>query len=118
MWRTARSWSPCWPKATCRSCFVQRETGLKLLGIDSSGSAACTTAAPPAGSPSADVSIEAEFDGWGYLRLFRTKIPAEPGTAGSISQVETYAIPEAQDQALATGSGYLSVHEMAMDPRR
>jgi hypothetical protein len=34
--------------------FVQRETGLKLLGIDATGSAACTTAAPPAGSPSAD----------------------------------------------------------------
>jgi hypothetical protein len=97
--------------------FVQRETGLKLLGIDSSGSAACTTAAPPAGSPSADASIEAEFDGWGYVRLFRTKIPGEPGTAGSISQIDTYTIPEAQDPALATGSGDLSVHEVAMDPR-
>ena len=97
--------------------FVQREIGLKLLGIDASGSAACTTAAPPAGSPSADVSIEAEFDGWGYVRLFRTKIPGEPGTAGSISQIDTYTIPEAQDPALATGSGDLSVHEVAMDPR-
>lgn len=51
------------------------------------------------------------------MRLFRTKVPGEPGTTGDITQVDTYAIPEGQDPALATGAGDLSVHEVAMDPR-
>lgn len=98
--------------------FVDRLSGLKLLqvaGVDASN--ACTTASPASGSPVASTTIEAVFDGWGYVRLFRTKIPSEPGTTGSISQVGTYAIPESQMDTYATGFGALSVHEVAMDPR-
>ena len=98
--------------------FAPREAGLRILGIDALGDAACTTAAPPLGTPSADVEIEPTFDGWGYVRLFRTKVPGEVGQTGSIEQIDTYAIPEGQDEDFAMGFGDLTVHEVAMDPRR
>lgn len=98
--------------------FVQRLTGLQLLQVEGATAAnACTTATPSAGTAAASTSIEAIFDGWGYVRLFRTKIPGEPGTSGSIKQLDTYAIPESQDSNFASGYGDLSVHEVAMDPR-
>jgi hypothetical protein len=56
------------------------------------------------------------FDGWGYVRMFRTDIPKQPGRTGSIRQVDTYAIPEGQDPAFAEGFGDLSIHEVALDP--
>jgi hypothetical protein len=76
---------------------------------------ACTMETPAAGTAAA-TTIEAIFDGWGYIRLFRTKIPGNVGEAGSISQIDTFSIPEAQDPAFATGFGDLSVHEVAIDP--
>ena len=98
--------------------FVTRLTGLQLLEVAGvSASNACTTASPATGSPSASTRIEAIFDGWGYVRLFRTKLPSEPGKPGSMTQLDTYAIPESQSAAYATGFGALSVHEVAMDPR-
>lgn len=48
------------------------------------------------------------FDGWGYVRLFKT-----PLNGGKLQQVDTYAVPEAHDPAFATGFGDLSVHEVA-----
>jgi hypothetical protein len=69
--------------------FLQRQTGLKLLGVDAEGDAACSIATPPVGTQSADVAIETEFAGWGYVRLFRTKIPGGPGQPGSIEQTDT-----------------------------
>ncbi|WP_162449831.1 PA domain-containing protein [Phytoactinopolyspora mesophila] len=98
--------------------FVARETGLMLLGVDAAGDAACESATPDVGTPSAEVLIEAEFAGWGYVRLFRTKVPGAPGQPGSITQTDTYAIPEAQDPEFAIGYGDLSVHEVAVDPRK
>ncbi len=44
-------------------------------------------------------------------------MPSEPGKPGSIAQLGTYAIPESQNPAFATGFGALSVHEVATDPR-
>ncbi|MFP5334075.1 MAG: PA domain-containing protein [Actinomycetes bacterium] len=94
--------------------FVSRTTGLQLL---QSGSLACTTPTPAAGSPVAATTIEAVFDGWGYVRLFKTDVPRTPKqTTGSITQVDTYAVEESQSSAYATGFGDLSVHEVAMDP--
>lgn len=97
--------------------FVQRSTGLRLLGVATEGDAACTTATP-ADAASAGVDITAEFDGWGYVRMFRTDFSNKPGTTGSIRQVDTYAIEESQDVEFAEGFGDLSVHEVAMDPRQ
>ncbi|MQA88532.1 MAG: hypothetical protein GEV03_28945 [Streptosporangiales bacterium] len=97
--------------------FVNRLTGLQLLQVpDVTEENACTTESPAAGSSAASTTIEAVFDGWGYIRLFRTKIPGGVGKAGSISQIDTFAIPEAQDPAYAAGFGDLSVHEVAIDP--
>ncbi|MFC5381451.1 PA domain-containing protein [Aquipuribacter nitratireducens] len=96
--------------------FVNRTTGLQMLGIDPTSSP-CTVASPAVGSGSADVTIEAIFDGWGYVRLFSTDIPRSPKeTTGSISQIDTYAVEESQDPAYAEGYGDLSVHEVAIDP--
>jgi len=90
--------------------FVSRTVGLQLLDSDDT---ACGTAA---GDPRAGVStsITGVFDGWGYVRLFGVDIP-ESGP-GSIEQIDTYAIEESQDRDHATGSGDLSVHEVAIDP--
>ena len=97
--------------------FVDRLTGLQLLQVaGASASTACTTANPADGTASASTTIQAIFDGWGYVRLFKTHIPGEVGVPGSISQVDTYTVPEAQDPAFASGFGALSVHEVAIDP--
>jgi hypothetical protein len=97
--------------------FVNRLTGLQLLGVAGvTADNACTTVSPAAGSPVAATTIEAIFDGWGYVRLFGTEIPRQPGKAGSIAQIDTFTIPEAQDPAYAVGFGDLSIHEVAMDP--
>ena len=50
------------------------------------------------------LTFSSYFDGWGYLRLFQ---------ADTMSELDTYAIPEAHDPAYATGYGDLSVHEVA-----
>jgi len=99
--------------------FVNRTTGLQLLGVSTTSETVCTTAAPAAGTASADVTIQSVFDGWGYVRLFSTDIPRSPKkTTGSITQIDTYAIEESQDPAYGTGFGDLSVHEVAIDPNR
>jgi hypothetical protein len=95
--------------------FVSRATGLQLLNQTLSADV-CTQASPAAGSPVASVLIEAVFDGWGYVRLFKTKVPGQVGAPGSIESFDTFTIPEAQDPAFAEGFGDLSVHEVALNP--
>ena len=92
--------------------FVTRTTGLQMLN---QADTSCGVATPAPGADSAATTIESVFDGWGYVRLFGTNIP-KTGGAGSINQIDTYAIPESQDEAYAEGFGDLSVHEVAMDP--
>jgi hypothetical protein len=97
--------------------FVNRLAGLQLLQVAGvTAGNACTTGSPAAGSAVASTTIEAIFEGWGYIRLFRTRIPGGVGAPGSISQIDTFAVPESQDRAYATGFGALSVHEVAIDP--
>jgi hypothetical protein len=92
--------------------FVGRTAGLQLLDVPGvTPKSACTTPSPAPGAASTEASIDAVFDGWGYVRLFETGIDT-----ASIAQVDTYAVPEAQDPAFADGFGDLSVHEVAMDP--
>jgi hypothetical protein len=99
--------------------FVSRLTGLQLLGTaGATAETACTTAVPAPPAASQATTIQAVFDGWGYVRLFGTDIPRRPGQVGSIEQIDTYAVPESQDPAFAEGFGDLSVHEVAMDPDR
>jgi hypothetical protein len=95
--------------------FANRFAGLRLLGVPGVTEAtACTTDTPTSGGES--TTIKAAFDGWGYVRLFGTDVPSTPGKTGSIRQIDTYSVPEAQDPAYARGFGDLSVHEVAMDP--
>ncbi|GAA0256072.1 hypothetical protein GCM10010492_66170 [Saccharothrix mutabilis subsp. mutabilis] len=93
--------------------FANRYAGLRLLGVPGVTEAnACTTPTPASGGEA--TTIKATFDGWGYVRLFATDVPKSG--AGSIQQIDTYAVPESQDPAYARGFGDLSVHEVAMDP--
>ncbi len=55
------------------------------------------------------LSFSSTFDGWGYVHLFDNE-------AGKMTEVDTYAVPEAHDPKHATGSGDLSVHEVAVSP--
>jgi len=52
------------------------------------------------------VEFSSYFDGWGYVHLFENE-------AGKMTELDTYAIPEAHDPAYAEGYGDLSVHEVA-----
>ncbi|CAN5273981.1 hypothetical protein BH23ACT9_BH23ACT9_09640 [soil metagenome] len=98
--------------------FIQRTTGLQILGATTAVVAdPCNSPTPAPGEVGA-VDIRAVFDGWGYVRLFGIDVPKRPGATGSIQQIDTYAIPESQEEDFATGFGDLSVHEVAMDPRR
>jgi hypothetical protein len=64
---------------------------------------------PAVGTGGQDVSVNAEFDGWGYTHLYRNE-------AGKMTRLDSYAVPEALDERFATGFGDLSVHEFATDP--
>jgi hypothetical protein len=86
---------------TIPAVFVQNSTGVLLRD----------------GAPPVMATATAFFTGWGYVRLFRTKVPGAVGQTGSIEQIDTYAIAEAQDPAFGVGFGDLSVHEVATDPR-
>jgi hypothetical protein len=74
-------------------------------------------AEPAIGTVGHKVEGNAEFNGWGYLRLFKTRISGRAGGPGSISQIDTHAIEESQSDEFGIGFGDLSVHEVAMDPR-
>jgi len=99
--------------------FTDRLTGLRLLQVEGlDDTSACTAETPATGSGAASTTIEAVFDGWGYLRLFKTQVPRRPDRPGSIEQIDTFAVPESQDERYATRFGDLSVHEVAMDPNQ
>jgi hypothetical protein len=55
-----------------------------------------------------EIEVGSVFDGWGYVHLF---------DAATMQELDTYAIPEAHDEAFAFGFGDLSVHEVAVDPQ-
>ena len=77
--------------------FVPRLAGLQLLQVPGVSAAnACTTDVPAAAARPATTSIQTLFDGWGYVHLFRTRIPAGIGSKATMTQVDTYSIPEAQ----------------------
>jgi hypothetical protein len=57
-------------------------------------------------------SIGSQFDGWGYVHLFGVNLKANSAT---LTELDTFAIPEAMNPAYATGFGALSVHEVATE---
>ncbi|MDC5698261.1 hypothetical protein OO014_13435 [Intrasporangium calvum] len=64
---------------------------------------------PSIGDVGERVSVESQFDGWGYVHLFARN-------GWTLTDVDTFAIDEAHDPAFAFGYGDLSVHEVATDP--
>ncbi|MEO7631282.1 MAG: hypothetical protein ABIS44_08045 [Mycobacteriales bacterium] len=68
-------------------------------------------AEPAIGAIGDKVSVEAFFNGWGYVHLFRNG-------AGKLADLDQYVVPEAIDPAYAKGFGDLSVHEVATSAMR
>ena len=62
---------------------------------------------PNVGDVGPNTEATSAFDGWGYIHLFDT---------ATMTEIDTYAIPEAKNPAYATGFGALSVHEVTFDP--
>lgn len=96
------------------SLFVGRDTGYAFFDepYDEQACRSGSGQAPIAlGTTGDSVNVEAVFDGWGYVHLFKNG-------AGKLQELDTYAIPEAHDPAYAEGFGDLSVHEVAMSERR
>ena len=90
-----------------------RQQGYAIFDIEGQyDDAAClagngTQLAPIAvGTVGDTLTFQSYFDGWGYVHLFEN-------VDGKLTELDTYAIPEAHDPAFATGFGDLSVHEVA-----
>ena len=66
--------------------------------------------APAIGTIGERISVGSVFDGWGYVHLFARN------ANNTLTELDTFAIPEAHDPAFAFGFGDLSVHEVATDP--
>lgn len=98
--------------------FVGRDTGFAMFNV-AYDDAACRDdnfqRAPIAIGTFGDPvqKVRAIFDGWGYVHLFAVNLGAMSGT---LTEVDTFAIPEAMDPAFASGFGDLSVHEVATEP--
>jgi hypothetical protein len=97
--------------------FVGRDTGFAFFDVPYDEEACRrgngTAKAPIEVGKTGDiVEIEAIFDGWGYVRLFRN------GDEGKLKELDTYAIPQAHDPRYAENFGDLSVHEVAMSEER
>jgi hypothetical protein len=62
---------------------------------------------PAIGTLGEKIHATTTFDGWGTVHLLR---------AGSLQEVDNYAVSEGIDPAFASGFGTLSIHEVATDP--
>lgn len=95
--------------------FVNRPTGFNFFNQPGYDETACRVGSAQSGiaigTLGDSVNVSAVFDGWGYVHLYRN------GT-GKLAELDTFAIPEAFDPAKASGSGDLSVHEVAMSEKR
>lgn len=61
---------------------------------------------PALGTLGESVGATTTFDGWGTIHLL---------SGDTLQEIDNYSIPEAIDPAFASGSGTMSVHEVAMD---
>jgi hypothetical protein len=98
---------------TIPSFFVARSAGFEVLGVAGYDPTDCLTVPDPnpplpaVGTAGLPISITVDFDGWGYVHLYENE-------SGKMTELDTYAIPEAHDVTKASGFGDLSVHEVAM----
>jgi hypothetical protein len=90
-----------------------REQGFAIFDVEGQyDDAAClagdgTQLAPiTIGTVGDTLTFSSYFDGWGYVHLFDNE-------NGKMTELDTYAIPEAHDPEFADGFGDLSVHEVA-----
>ncbi len=92
---------------------VPRSVGYRILGIPGYDPADCPdqdSSQPPLpalGSQGSNIDVRKTFEGWGYMRLL---------DAGTLAEIDAYAVPEALDERYARDFGDLSVHETAADP--
>jgi hypothetical protein len=96
--------------------FVARDTGYDLFDIEGQyDEVACRSGSAQApialGTTGDTVNVEAIFDGWGYVHLYKNG-------SGKLQELGTYAIPEAHDEHFAANHGDLSVHEVAMSEQQ
>jgi hypothetical protein len=93
--------------------FVSRTDGFRIVtgsvpvGYSCDASGAGTVIPTAVGEEGQDVTVEAVFDGWGYVHLY---------DADTMTDLDQYYVPESQDAAFSSGFGDLSVHEVATDP--
>lgn len=87
--------------STIPGAHVRRGDALGARGILST-----SNATPAVGTTGPKLSIENEFDGWGYAHLF---------DAGTGEELDTFAIPEARLPGFASGFGELSISQIATD---
>lgn len=102
-----------------RAFSIERSAGFGLFDKEADyDNAACLTGTeefiPEVGiGQSGDiVTLEAFFDGWGYVHLFKNEADGNK----KLIELDTFAIPEAMDPDFADGFGDLSVHEAATSP--
>ena len=93
--------------------FVGRDVGFGFFN-KAYNDATCRTGSAQSGiaigTLGDSVEVKAIFDGWGYVHLYRNG-------NGKLTELDTYAIPEAFDPSKATAYGDLSVHEVAMSQK-
>jgi hypothetical protein len=104
-------------EAPIPTVFIGRPAGFAMFGLTYDDAACRDTndqLAPITIGTRGDpvLRVDAQFDGWGYVHLFAVGLGA---TTGTLTEVDTYAIPQAMKPRFASGSGTLSVHEVATD---
>jgi hypothetical protein len=90
---------------------ARRSQGFAIFDVPYSN-ADCLAGTGPASLPVAigtkgdPLRFVGKFDGWGYVHLYRNG-------GKKLAELDTFALPEAHDQAYVRGFGDLSVHEVA-----
>ena len=103
-------------EGTLPTFSVDRGTGFGFFDVAGFDETACLAGAASEipgvalGQLGDVITVRAFFDGWGYVHLFQN-------SNGKMTELDTYAIPEAHDPRFATGFGDLSVHEVATSQR-